>query len=168
MTTATPPHSEQIDSATVEHAASPVALARHPALALSHRSWSHAVREELARPGRYLALEAGSTRLLLALDREVTHIGRGLTADIELEDQRVSRHHAIVVRRAESVLILDDRSALGTFVNGRRVSEAELHEGDEIVLGPVTMRYLELAYRPGWRSRRAGTRRRPLMRAALS
>ncbi len=151
MSTLSPHHTEQTEEHTGAHEAPAGGLARHPALALSHRSWSHAVREERARPGRYLALDAGRTRLLLALEREVTHIGRGLTADVQLEDQRVSRHHAIVVRRGERVVILDDRSAAGTFVNGDRTSEAELRDGDEITVGPVSMHYVELARRPVWR-----------------
>jgi hypothetical protein len=166
MTTATPHPIEQTEVHTDAHDASErTGLARHPALALSHRSWSHAVREERARPGRYLAFEAGRTRLLLALEHDVTHIGRGLTADVQLEDQRVSRHHAIVVRRGESVVILDDRSAAGTFVNGERTGEAELHDGDEITLGPVSIQYVELARRPVWRPvREPGAREERLFR----
>jgi pSer/pThr/pTyr-binding forkhead associated (FHA) protein len=42
------------------------------------------------------------------------------------------------------VRILDDRSANGTFVNGRRVVEADLHDGDVVVLGRVVLTYREV------------------------
>jgi pSer/pThr/pTyr-binding forkhead associated (FHA) protein len=42
------------------------------------------------------------------------------------------------------VRILDDRSANGTFVNGRRVTEAELHDGDVVVLGRVVLTYRDV------------------------
>ena len=40
--------------------------------------------------------------------------------------------------------ILDDRSANGTWVNGRRVFDAELHDGDVIVMGRAVLVYREL------------------------
>ena len=44
-----------------------------------------------------------------------------------------------------SVRILDDRSANGTWVNGRRVAAAELRDGDIITLGAVALTFRELA-----------------------
>jgi pSer/pThr/pTyr-binding forkhead associated (FHA) protein len=82
--------------------------------------------------------------MLLALDREVTHLGRGFTADLRLEEQRVSRRHAILAQRGASVRLLDDRSANGTFVNGRRIVESDLNDGDVILIGPVVLRYIEV------------------------
>jgi pSer/pThr/pTyr-binding forkhead associated (FHA) protein len=92
-------------------------------------------------------LPLGSGRYLLcsdevfALTADVTHVGRGITADVRLDDHTVSARHAIVVARAGRLRILDDRSTNGTVVNGRRVDEAELHDGDVIVLGRVVMTY---------------------------
>jgi pSer/pThr/pTyr-binding forkhead associated (FHA) protein len=47
------------------------------------------------------------------------------------------------VQRRGGVRILDDRSANGTWVNGRRVFDAELHDGDVIVLGRALLVYRE-------------------------
>ena len=88
-------------------------------------------------PGRYLT--CGEQAFLLATD--VTHIGRGMTADVRLDDHTVSARHAIVVARPERLRILDDRSTNGTIVNGRRVDEAELRDGDVVVLGRVVLTY---------------------------
>jgi pSer/pThr/pTyr-binding forkhead associated (FHA) protein len=40
-------------------------------------------------------------------------------------------------------VILDDRSLNGVQVNGVRVSEAELKDGDVVLVGHVTLRYVE-------------------------
>ena len=69
----------------------------------------------------------------------MTHLGRGFSADLRLEDQSVSRRHAVVVDNGEGVRILDDRSANGTFVNGVRVTDCELHDRDVIHLGRVAL-----------------------------
>ena len=79
-----------------------------------------------------------------ALTDDVTHVGRGVTADVRLDDHTVSARHAIVVLRADRLRILDDRSTNGTVVNGRRVDEAELHDGDVVVLGRVVLTYRDV------------------------
>jgi pSer/pThr/pTyr-binding forkhead associated (FHA) protein len=95
--------------------------------------------------GQYLTLqEHGQTRLL-ALEQEITHIGRGFNCELRLEDQSVSRRHSIIMRRLNTTRILDDRSSNGTYVNGRRVNEASLTDGDVIVLGRVILGYLEVS-----------------------
>jgi pSer/pThr/pTyr-binding forkhead associated (FHA) protein len=95
-------------------------------------------------PGRYFAIEQDGSEHLLPLERTITHIGRGFTADIQLEDVSVSRRHAIVTQRRGAVRILDDRSSNGTFVNGRRVQEAELSGGDVVVIGRVVLQYVDV------------------------
>jgi pSer/pThr/pTyr-binding forkhead associated (FHA) protein len=72
-------------------------------------------------------------------------IGRGLTAELHLDESSVSRRHAILLSRPSGARILDDRSSNGTFVNGRRIQQVDLRNGDVIVLGRVVLRYLELA-----------------------
>jgi hypothetical protein len=88
-------------------------------------------------PGRYLLCGDDA----FALTADVTHVGRGMTADVRLDDHTVSARHAIVVARADRLRILDDRSTNGTVVNGRRTDEAELHDGDVVVLGRVVLIY---------------------------
>jgi pSer/pThr/pTyr-binding forkhead associated (FHA) protein len=94
--------------------------------------------------GRYVEVEGPEQTLLIPLESDLIHIGRGLAADLRLDESSVSRRHAILVPQPEGAKILDDRSANGTFVNGERVQQAELRDGDVIVIGRVVMRYLEL------------------------
>jgi hypothetical protein len=106
----------------------------------------HSVRRRTRTPGlvprgHYLALQDGSETRLLRLERNITHIGRGSDADIHLDEHRVSRAHAVLVRHGRHFRLLDNRSANGTFVNGRRIETANLQNGDEILVGPVVMQY---------------------------
>jgi pSer/pThr/pTyr-binding forkhead associated (FHA) protein len=98
-----------------------------------------------ALPGRYLVVARGAEQRLVPLTRPVTHLGRGFAATLQLEDPGISRRHAIVVQRRGDVRILDDRSANGTWVNGRRVFDAVLRDGDVIVLGRTLLVYLVVA-----------------------
>jgi pSer/pThr/pTyr-binding forkhead associated (FHA) protein len=96
-------------------------------------------------PGRYLAMEEGEDILLFLLASDNMHIGRSPASDILLDDASVSRRHALVTKRGDTTVILDDRSLNGVQVNGVRVSEAELKDGDVVLVGHVTMRYVERA-----------------------
>jgi pSer/pThr/pTyr-binding forkhead associated (FHA) protein len=49
----------------------------------------------------------------------------------------------LIARRGERTVILDDRSRNGVHVNGTRVSESDLRDGDTIVCGSVALRFLE-------------------------
>jgi pSer/pThr/pTyr-binding forkhead associated (FHA) protein len=115
-----------------------------PTACLDERTRSRAAAVEPAERGRYLQVEGPERSLLIPLGEQPLHIGRGLNADLRLDEASVSRRHAIVVPRPAGARVLDDRSSNGTFVNGRRVQQAELRDGDVIVLGRITMRFLEV------------------------
>ena len=94
--------------------------------------------------GTYLAVTDGDEHVVIRLTAEVTRIGRSLVADVHLDDTTVSRRHALLVRRGDDVVVLDDRSRNGVFVNGERTAEAVLHDGDTVQLGRVTMRFVRV------------------------
>lgn len=56
---------------------------------------------------------------------------------MRLESESVSRSHALLVRSPGGTLVRDLASPAGTFVNGRRVREADLNDGDELRVGGV-------------------------------
>jgi hypothetical protein len=99
--------------------------------------------DEPVEPGRYIQIQGPGRTLLIQLGAEVTHIGRGLAADLHLDDISVSRRHAVLVPRSSGHRVIDDRSSNGTFVNGERIEQFDLRNGDVIVLGRVVLRYLE-------------------------
>jgi pSer/pThr/pTyr-binding forkhead associated (FHA) protein len=111
---------------------------------LSARDRGHSVAAADPLPGRYLRVDAGDVHRLIPLDQDVLHLGRSPHADVCIDDQSVSRRHAILVQRRDGVRILDDRSVNGTFVNGRRVTLQTLTPGDVLVLGQVVLTYLDL------------------------
>jgi pSer/pThr/pTyr-binding forkhead associated (FHA) protein len=96
-------------------------------------------------PGRYLGIESGDEVVLIPLDGTVTRLGRSMSAGVRLDDASVSRRHALVVQRGDDVVVLDDRSMNGTWVNGERVREAVLHDGDLVELGAVRVRFIDVA-----------------------
>lgn len=70
-------------------------------------------------------------------------IGRSRESDIFLEDLAVSRLHTTVSRDEYGRYILrDENSANGTYVNGQRVSEHVLEEGDEIQVGQSVLAFV--------------------------
>jgi pSer/pThr/pTyr-binding forkhead associated (FHA) protein len=115
-----------------------------PTACLDERVRHEASLADPVAPGRYLQIQGPERTLLIALGTEPLHIGRGMSAGLHLDESSVSRRHAILVPRSEGARILDDRSSNGTFVNGRRVQQADLSDGDVIVLGRIVLRYLEL------------------------
>src|SRR5712691_10846993 len=62
-------------------------------------------------------------------------IGRKGDADVVLNNQHVSRHHAKVVKTPEGYFLQDLGSTHGTFVNESRVEQHILKHGDKISLG---------------------------------
>jgi len=102
------------------------------------------LRERIQRPGQYLCFEADGELRTVALTREWTRIGRSLAADLRFDDPTVSRRHALVVRQADGVRVLDDRSLNGVFVNGARVEGRTLTDGDEILIGRHRLSFLDV------------------------
>lgn len=70
----------------------------------------------------------------LRFDREMT-IGRAADLDMVLVEDMVSRKHARIVTTANGVRLADLGSTNGTFVNGQRIDDVELKEGDRILIG---------------------------------
>ena len=115
--------------------------------AVLHRVRTAAAAVWRLSPGRYLAIPDGDEVIVARLGR-LTRIGRRPGADVVLDDATVSRRHALVMERDGESIIADDRSRNGLFVNGLRVLQAPLHNGDEIQLGALVMRFLEVQPTP--------------------
>jgi pSer/pThr/pTyr-binding forkhead associated (FHA) protein len=75
-----------------------------------------------------------------ALSAERVSIGRLSECEIKLDQPNVSRQHAFIKRERDRVLIMDNRSGNGTFVNGKRITRAALRDGDQVRIGAHTMR----------------------------
>jgi diguanylate cyclase (GGDEF)-like protein len=66
-------------------------------------------------------------------------VGRGEQSDIFIDDEDVSRSHAKVEVTADAILLKDLGSTNGTLVNGRKITERRLEDGDRIQIGNLTV-----------------------------
>ncbi len=66
-----------------------------------------------------------------------TRIGRGSDNDLVVPDKSVSRHHALITIKDGRCLVRDLESANGTFLAGRRISDAQLAHGDQVRFGDI-------------------------------
>ena len=65
-------------------------------------------------------------------------IGRDRSCQLCIDDPQISRHHARVLRRADSITIEDLNSSNGTFLNGIRIKTGILKLNDLVTLGRFT------------------------------
>ncbi|HVP02504.1 MAG TPA: FHA domain-containing protein [Solirubrobacteraceae bacterium] len=103
-----------------------------------------AAAPQLEQPGQYLVYREAGGAKVVPLVREWTRVGRSLAADVRFDDPTVSRRHALIVRQADGVRVLDDRSLNGIFVNGDRVEWRVLADGDEIVVGRYRLHFVDV------------------------
>jgi len=74
---------------------------------------------------------------VFSVDRESSIIGRGRDAEVLVDDEAVSRHHARLIRRMDGRFALEDlQSTNGTFLRGKRIQMEVLSPGDRVQLGP--------------------------------
>lgn len=71
----------------------------------------------------------------LPLDRPVLLVGRHAECDLQLQSGKVSRRHCIIAYVNNQMMIRDLGSTNGVRINGDRVAEGRLHDGDEVAIG---------------------------------
>ena len=74
------------------------------------------------------------------LPGKVKTIGRAAGADFIVDAGMVSRVHCRLAATAAEVEVTDLDSTNGTYVNGVRVAQAQLEDGDQLGVGRVTFR----------------------------
>lgn len=83
----------------------------------------------------------------IPLERDQVTIGRAIEADVRLNDSRASRLHAKISSSIDAntnqttYRITDLGSTNGTLVNGERVTDVPLSDGDKIVIGDHLFRF---------------------------
>ena len=104
-----------IEPAAAGTAPQPVSAGEHPTLV-----WRPKLGDEQAFP----------------LEHRTATIGRNIENDIVLAGPTVSARHATVRRESVGVVLEDEGSLNGTFVNGQLVQQHLLEAGDQIQVGP--------------------------------
>src|SRR6185503_2203486 len=76
-------------------------------------------------------------------NREIV-VGRSSDLDLVLVEEMVSRKHARLKLIEGAIEIEDLGSTNGTFVNGERINQARLKEGDRILIGSNILKVVNL------------------------
>src|SRR5436190_10770650 len=83
-------------------------------------------------PAQLLALTDGPSILL---DKPILLLGRHGECDVQLNSRKVSRRHCCVAQVHDYLVVRDLGSTNGIRINGNRVLEGKLKEGDELTVG---------------------------------
>jgi uncharacterized RDD family membrane protein YckC len=86
---------------------------------------------------------ASNRREILLTRTTILTIGRDPSNDLVLPDAMVSRRHAVVEHRGRQFFLRDCSSANGSVVNGDRVSERALRDGDLVAIGSMRLLFRE-------------------------
>ncbi len=69
------------------------------------------------------------------LTQDIVKIGKLASSHLRIDDENVSRMHAVIEVNGDGVHVIDLGSATGTIVNGRKVNKTKLESGDTLELG---------------------------------
>ena len=70
-------------------------------------------------------------------------VGRSDNNDVTVPHHSVSSHHCTISFLDGQWFLEDSKSTNGTFINGVRVSQQALHDGDKVLLGLVGFRFVD-------------------------
>ena len=99
-------------------------------------------RESLRIESAALAVSSGGRMIAeVVLNRPRMVLGRDASCDISLDSGYVSRYQNLFMATSDGWMLIDLNSTNGCFVNGRKVSEHKLRDGDLITLGQHHIRF---------------------------
>ncbi len=76
------------------------------------------------------------------LDRQAIIIGRSSKADIQIDQESVSRNHCKLINTGKTIMLRDLGSTNGTYVNDELIDEYVLRDGDLIKIGRSIFKFL--------------------------
>jgi len=92
---------------------------------------------------RLIISQGPGTGAIHPLRKDIVTLGRDEKCGIRLVAEGVSRNHAQVIRENTRWLITDLMSKNGTVVNGEKVEQRELSDGDTVKVGDVVLVFSE-------------------------
>lgn len=120
------------------------------------RAWRHQVPREPLLPesvhqsdkqeleidaARLIVSSGGENVAEVSLNRPRMVLGRDESCDISLNSHFVSRYQNLFMETGEGWLLVDLHSTNGSFVNGRKVNQHYLRDGDMIAIGQHQLRF---------------------------
>jgi pSer/pThr/pTyr-binding forkhead associated (FHA) protein len=98
----------------------------------------------MGKPLTFKVTRNGELLSVEKFEQETIKIGRLSSAHLRLNDEKVSRIHAVVeVSDGGEVSVIDMGSTEGTFVNGEKINKAVLRPGDEVRVGDTCLVFVE-------------------------
>lgn len=116
-----------------------IAFTPDPAMRIGSFSIDARLREGHGGAGAGSIVLPSGDRFVLG--ESIVTIGRLPDSTITLEDPNVSRQHAEIRPSGTGFVLADLGSTNGTRVNGQRISERTLSDGDEMTFGSTTFRF---------------------------
>jgi predicted component of type VI protein secretion system len=83
-------------------------------------------------PAQLVSLGEGPNILV---DKPILLLGRHPECDIQIESRKISRRHCCIAQVNDYLVVRDLDSTNGIRINGVRVLEGQLHDGDEVTIG---------------------------------
>jgi hypothetical protein len=95
-----------------------------------------------SRPvARMLVRIKDSQEIRYPIYKDTVTVGRTGDNDIQVNDKHVSAYHALLFGKDDDIYIEDLQSRNGVYVNGVRVTNEKLKDGDEITIGDADFLY---------------------------
>lgn len=85
----------------------------------------------------YLLRFKDNSQPLYPVNEAVCTLGRAQDNHVVLDTRTVDEHHAKLVQHAGRLFLQDNKSRIGSFVNGKKARYKELKEGDVVTIGNV-------------------------------
>ncbi len=98
-------------------------------------------KSEISNP-KLLADGPNGEKIEYLINKASVIVGRSLKADIVIEDTTISRMHAKISLQNGKFYIRDLESRNGTFVNKKKISIAEIKDGDIITFGTYSTKFI--------------------------
>lgn len=76
----------------------------------------------------------------IVLDRPTMTIGRTRANDVRIKSKAISRHHATLLIGPDHVMVEDAGSTNGCLVNGQKITQSAMSDGDILELGDLQYR----------------------------
>ena len=83
---------------------------------------------------------------VIPLTTEISTVGRKLSNTIVIQNELVSRKHAVIRYEYDQFVIYDQQSTGGSFVNNKRVDRCILHSGDIISLSGCQIMFVNNSF----------------------
>lgn len=76
------------------------------------------------------------------LTQNATIIGRSSKVDIVIDEESISRNHAVIETEGDGIIVRDPGSTNGTYVNDQTITSHRLREGDLVKVGRTIFKFI--------------------------